>query len=315
MKAMVLKQFGGVENFRIENIPKPKIQMGDVLVKVKAVGVDMIDIKSRKGEGMRDILSKEYPMILGWDISGVVERVGDEVKDFHVGDEVFGVINFPGPGSSYAEYVAAPAAQLAIKPKNISHTEAAAATQSPLTAWQAMVETGHLKKGERVLIHGGAGGVGNYAVQIARILGCYVITTVAGEDSRFARELGADEVIDYKTQKFEELMGNIDFVLETIGGENFVRSLKVLKPEGSIVLLPSNKKEEADKVAKEQHIKHYSHILMHSSGEGMRQIADMLAKGKMKVYLDQIFPFECIPEAHKLMEEGNVKGKIAITMD
>lgn len=314
MKAMILKQFGGIENFVVEDISQPEIGEEGVLVEIKAIGIDQIDIKTRQGKGMTDMLKKEHPMVLGWDISGVVSKVGDRVKDFKTNDAVFGTINFPGPGSSYAAYAAAPADQLALKPENISHEEAAAATQSPLTAWQALIETGHIQKGERVLIHGGAGGVGNYAVQIAKQAGCHVIATISGSDREFVRELGADEIIDYRTQKFEEEIQEVDFILDTIGGDNFIRSLKVLKPEGIIVLLPSDKKAEADKAAKEQHIKNYKHILMHSSGRNMRAIADMLREGLMKVHIDKTYTFEQIPQAHERMEQGKIKGKIVITL-
>lgn len=315
MKAMVLKRFGGIENFAVEDVPAPPVGDGEVLVEVKAIGIDQIDVKARKGEGMSDYLKQEHPMILGWDISGVVSKVGSRVKDFKAGDAVFGTIRFPGPGSSYAEYAAAPADQIALKPENISHAEAAAATQSPLTAWQALVDTGHVKKGDRVLVHGGAGGVGNYAIQIARHIGCYVITTVSGADRAFVKELGADEVIDYRTQVFEKEVKEVDFVLDTIGGDNFVRSLDVLKPEGMIVLLPSNKKEEADKAVREKQVKNYRHILMHSSGKDMRAIAGMLREGSMKANVDKVYSFEQIPQAQEQLENGKVRGKIVVTLE
>lgn len=315
MKAMVLKRFGGIENFAVEDVPEPQVGDGEVLVEVKAVGIDQIDVKARKGEGMSDYLKQEHPMILGWDISGVVSKVGSRVKDFKAGDAVFGTIRFPGPGSSYAEYAAAPADQIALKPENISHAEAAAATQSPLTAWQALVDTGHVKKGDRVLVHGGAGGVGNYAIQIARHIGCYVITTVSGTDRAFVKELGADEVIDYRTQAFEKEVKEVDFVLDTIGGDNFVRSLDVLKPEGMIVLLPSNKKEEADKAVREKQVKNYRHILMHSSGKDMQAIAGMLREGSMKANVDKVYSFEQIPQAQAQLENGKVRGKIVVILE
>lgn len=315
MKAMVLKRFGGIENFAVEDVPEPPVGDGEVLVEVKAIGIDQIDVKARKGEGMSDYLKQEHPMILGWDISGVVSKVGSRVKDFKAGDAVFGTIRFPGPGSSYAEYAAAPADQIALKPENISHAEAAAATQSPLTAWQALVDTGHVKKGDRVLVHGGAGGVGNYAIQIARHIGCYVITTVSGADRVFVKELGADEVIDYRTQAFEKEVEEVDFVLDTIGGDNFVRSLEVLKPEGMIVLLPSNRKEEADKAVREKQVKNYRHILMHSSGKDMRAIAGMLREGSMKANVDKTYFFEQIPQAQAQLENGKVRGKIVVILE
>ena len=311
---MILKQFGGIGNFAVEDVPKPKAGDNEVLVEVKAIGIDQIDIKTREGGGMVDYLKRERPMILGWDVSGVVAEVGARVKGFQAGDAVFGTVNFPGPGSSYAEFAAAPAEQIALKPENISHTEAAAATQSPLTAWQALVDVGYIGKGDRVLIHGGAGGVGNYAIQIARHAGCYVITTVSGADREFVKGLGADEVIDYQTQKFEEVAGKVDFILDTVGGDNFVRSLSVLKPEGMIVLLPSNRKADADRVAEERHVRNYRHILMHSSGKDMQAIADMLREGTMKVHVDKVFSFEQIPQAHEQLENGKVRGKVVVTL-
>lgn len=231
MKAMILKRFGGMEQFATEQIPLPEAREGEVLVEIRAIGIDPIDLKTRAGEGMADYVAREHPMILGWDMAGIVVKTGGGVASPTVDDAVFGTVNFPGPGSSYAQYAAAPADQLAIKPDNLTFVEAAAATQSPLTAWQALVETGKIHQGQRVLIHGGAGGVGNYAVQIARYFGCYVTATASGSDARFVLSLGADQVIDYKTERFEELVSDVDFVLDTVGGENFVRSLRVLGPK------------------------------------------------------------------------------------
>jgi len=315
MRAMILTQFGGVENFTIKDIPLPEIAPGKIIIQVKAIGINPIDIKTRQGGGQASYYKDGKPIIIGWDVSGIVTKVADDVNNLAVGDEVFGTINFPGKGGAYAEFALADANQIAVKPSNISHMEAAGATLSALTAWQALVDTGHIKKDDRVLIHGGAGGVGNYAIQIAKHMGCYVLTTAASSDSGFVKDLGADEVIDYQTQKFEEQPNNIDFILDTIGGENFVRSLKVLKPEGTIVLLPSNRKEEADKAAKEQNIKNYKHMLMHSSGQDMNEIAAMLKDGSMKVHIDKTYPFEQIPEAHDQLENGKVKGKIVITLE
>lgn len=315
MKAMVLKQFGGVENFALQRLPQPLVRAGEVLVRIRAIGIDPIDYKTRQGGGMADCVRSEHPMILGWDFSGEVVRAAADVIDFKTGDAVFGTIRFPGPGSTYAEFAAAPANQLAHKPENISHTEAAAATQSPLTAWQALIKNGNIRKGQHVLIHGGAGGVGSYAVQIARNAGCYVIATAAGVDAEFVKGLGADEVIDYKTQRFEELTGEVDFILDTVGGENFVRSLDVLKPGGMIILLPSSEKAAADKAAAERGVKNYRHILMRSCGEDMHRIAAMLAAGTLKAHVDRIYSFEQIPEAHEQLEHGKVHGKIVIAMD
>lgn len=314
MKAMVLKQFGGVENFSVTDIPKPQVSSGNVLIQVKEIGINPIDLKTRAGSGQASQYKDAQHIVIGWDVAGVVTEVADDVVSFNVGDEVFGTIDFPGQGGAYAEYILAPVNQIAKKPSNISIPQAAVATLSTLTAWQALIDAGRIQPGNRVLIHGGAGGVGNYAIQIAKYMECYVITTASASDTDFVKSLGADEVIDFRTQKFEEIVNDIDFILDTVGGENFVRSLKVLKPEGTIVLLPSNKKEEADKIAKEQHIKNYKHIVVHSDGEDMVHIAEMLANGTLKVHIDKLFTFDHIPEAHSELENGKIKGKIVVTL-
>ncbi len=312
MRAVILNEFGGIENFAIREVPIPDVKPDEVLIRIHAIGIDQIDIKTRKGSGMASKYPPESPIILGWDVSGVVVEKGTDVTDIETGDEVFGTINFPGAGGAYAEYIAAPANQLAKKPENISHPEAAAATQSPLTAWQALVKAGKLREGMKVLIHGAAGGVGNYAVQIAKSFGANVTATAAGKDFQFVKDLGADEIIDYQTQQFEELTDGFDLILDSIGGENFVRSLKVLGNDGRIILLPSDKKEDAEKAAREQQVNGYSHILMHSSGDDMKQIARMLEEGAMKVYISKIFAFEEIPQAQQQLEEGGNTGKIVI---
>lgn len=315
MRAMILRRFGGTEHFAAATVPAPVPKRGEVLITVKAAGINPIDIKTRRGEGMADALRRQKPMILGWDLSGIVSKTGEGVEEFRIGDPVFGTVNFPGPGSAYAEFATAPADHLALKPRNISYEEAAAAAQSPLTAWQALVETGRIGAGARVLIHGGAGGVGHNAVQIAKSLGCYVISTAAGEDADFVRSLGADEVIDFRTERFEQRTGEIDFVLDTVGGENFVRSLRVLRSDGVIVLLPSDRKQEADEAAEAHGVRNYKHMLMHSSGEGMHCVADLLVRDRLRVHVDRIFPFDEIARAHERLEGGKVRGKVVVAME
>lgn len=314
MKVMILKEFGGVNNFELADMEMPQPGKGEVLVRTRAIGINPIDIKTREGEGMASAFKDADPMILGWDISGTVEQLGESVSGFDVHDEVFGTINFPGIGAAYAEYVVAPADQIAKKPSSISHAEAAAATLSALTAWQALMDAGKIKAGDKVLIHGAAGGVGNYAVQIARHVGAYVVGTASGDGLEFVRKLGANRVIDYRKQRFEEVEDGFDFILDPIGGENFVRSLSILRPEGTIVLLPSDKTAEAEKAAQEHHVRNYRHILMHSSGEGMRGIASMIGEGSMNISVDKTFPFARLPEAHEALENGSVKGKVVVTL-
>ena len=314
MKAMVLKKFGGIENFELKDIPEPVISENEVLVRVKAIDINPIDIKTRQGGGVASYYPEDMPIVLGWGVAGTIVRTGKKVENFISGDEVFGTILFPGRGGVYAEYVAVPAEQLARKPDNITPVAAAAATLAALTAWQALVNTGAVKKGDKVLVHGAAGGVGNYAVQIARYLGAYIVGTASGEDADFIRQLGADKVIDYKEQRFEELTSGFDLILDTIGGENFVRSLKVLKPEGMIILLPSNKIPEAEQAVREFQVKNYHHVLVHSNGEETRKIADLLTRGRMQVYMGETFSFEQLPEAHTALENRKIKRKIVVSI-
>src|ERR1700722_7503905 len=230
MKAIILNDFGGVEQFQQAELPVPGIKDGEVLVKVKAISINPVDAKTRGGKGWAEMLKYEKPIIVGWDISGVVTESTSPL--FTEGDEVFGMIHFPGHGKAYAEYVVAPAEHLALKPENSTHEQAAAATLAPLTAWQAFSDFGRLRPGQRVLIHAAAGGVGHYAVQIARHIGAYVIATSSGENKDFVLSLGANEHIDYKTQRFEEVAKDVDFVLDTVSAENADRSLAVLRKGG-----------------------------------------------------------------------------------
>ena len=237
MKAIFLKEFGSADQLQIQELNIPVAQEQEVLIQVKAISINPVDIKTREGKGAAGKIGEERPIILGWDISGVVTESRSE--KFKVGEEVFGMVNFPGHGKAYAEFVSAPADQLVLKPASISHIDAAAATLAALTAWQALVTNAKIKAGDRVLIHAAAGGVGNYAVQLARHLGAYVIGTSSGAKKDFVLSLGADEHIDYTAVPFEQATSDIDFVLDTIGGDNIDRSLKVIKKGGTIISIPS----------------------------------------------------------------------------
>lgn len=319
MKAITLKEFGSVDNLIIQDIPTPTIKEDEVLVKVKAISINPVDVKVRAGGAqitgpLLDSLINEDPIILGWDISGEITETGTSVHDFKIGDEVFGMVNFIGHGKAYAEYVAVPASQLALKPLNISHDEAAAATLAALTAWQAFTKEGHLTAGDRVLIHAASGGVGHYAVQIAKYLGAYVIGTSSAANKDFVMSLGADEHIDYKGQNFEKTLSDIDFVLETIGGDNFVRSLDVLKSTGTIVNLPSGLTDEAKQKAQEKGVSSCFFMIVESNGEDMKQIADLLEKEIVKSHISKTFSFDQMPQAHLQIESGRTVGKIIITL-
>ncbi|WP_199140783.1 NADP-dependent oxidoreductase [Pedobacter sp. ASV12] len=313
MKAIVLTQPGGVENLQLTTVEKPKVARDGVLIRVKAISINPVDWKTRKGTGVYGRLKELNPLIIGWDVSGVVESVGEDVVAFKPGDEVFGMINFPGHGQAYAEYVAAPAHHLALKPANISHEEAAAATLAALTAWQVLVTYGNVQAGQKVLIHAAAGGVGHYGVQIAKYLGANVIGTSSAAKKAMVMDLGADEHIDYTTQKFEELVQDADLVFDTVGGENFVRSLDAVKPHGWVISIPSGMSGDIEAQAKAKGVNARA-MLVESNGKDMQILAGLLANGKMKSLINSVYPFEQMGAAHIELEQGRATGKIIVKL-
>jgi NADPH:quinone reductase-like Zn-dependent oxidoreductase len=313
MKAITLLNFGGVENLMETEIPLPVLTEGEVLIRVVAFSINPVDIKTRKGKGVALQLKETGPMILGWDFSGKVYETGRDGSIFKKGDDVFGMVNFPGPGKTYAEYIAANESHLAVKPANITHAEAAGASLAALTAWQILKNKMKIKKGDRLLIHSAAGGVGHYAVQMAKHLGAYVAGTASGVNSDFILSLGASEHIDYEEERFEDVLNGFDFVLDSIGGEYIGRSLKVLKPGGTIVTMPSGfadvvrEKAEAQGMIGEP-------FSVRPNGSDMREIADMLEKGILHSHISRTFRFEEIKEAHHQLETGKTRGKIVVIL-
>lgn len=312
MKVITLNGPGGVTQLKHTDIPVPVPQAGEVLVQVKAISINPVDIKTRLGKGRFGALKDENPLILGWDISGIVTETGEGVTAFKPGDAVFGMVNFPGHGKAYAEYVAAPADHLALKPDNISFEEAAAATLAALTAWQMLVTHATIKAGDKVLIHAAAGGVGHYAVQVAKHLGAYVIGTSSAANKEFVLGLGADEHIDYRNQRFEDVLSNIDFVLDAIGGDNIDRSLLVIRPAGTLISIPSGLNELVTEKAKAKGINGYF-AMVSSNGKDMAILADLLQKGIIKSHVSQVFPFAEMDKAHLQIESGRTVGKVVIT--
>lgn len=312
MKAFVLNEASGTENLVLTELPVPVPKKDEVLVKVQAIGINPVDIKTRKGLALYSKLKEDGPVILGWDIAGEVVAVGEEVTTLEEGDEVFGMVNFPGHGKAYAEYVAAPAIHLAEKPELISIQEAVAGTLAALTAWQVLIDEAKLQAGERVLIHAAAGGVGHFAVQIAKYLGAFVIATASDPNYDFVKELGADEFIDYRQEQFEELKG-IDVVFDTVGGDNPKRSLKVLKVGGRLVAIAGGITDEVKELAESLKVK-ASAYLVHSNGDDMEQIAELLEAGTIKSHISKEYAFSELPEAHKQIETGRTRGKIVVVI-
>src|SRR6266851_4676498 len=227
MKAIRIHNYGGPEALQYEDAPRPKPQAGEVLVRVHAAGVNPIDWKVREGH-MKDFWPHKFPLILGWDLSGVVEEIGAGVSRFKKGDEVYSVPDVSRNGA-YAEYIVVRESEVALKPKALHHIRAAAVPLAVLTAWQALFDTVQLQPRQRVLIHGAAGGVGHFAVQLAKLKGAHVVGTASAKNHEMLNKLGADELVDYTIQRFEDVTRNIDVVLDTIGGDTQERSWQVLK--------------------------------------------------------------------------------------
>lgn len=312
MKAYILNEAGGVENLKLTEIDKPVVKENEVLVKVKTIAINPVDVKSRASEGTLSwLFAQKRPVILGWDIAGEVVEAGAGVSAFNVEDKVFGMVNFPGQGNAYAEYVAVPADQLAGIPQNISFEEAAGATLAALTALQSL-RAGNVRKGDKVLIHGASGGVGHYAVQLAKWLGAYVVGTSSEGNKDFVLELGADQHVDYASARFESAGDDFDFILDSKAGETLSRSLKITKKGGTVVSIPSSNLPESDRKAAEELGIHLIPVLVSSSGEDMNVLAELLTSGKLRTHIHKVFKFEELREAHTSLELGKVRGKIVI---
>jgi NADPH:quinone reductase-like Zn-dependent oxidoreductase len=312
MKAIIINEFGGTDKLQYTELPEPVIKENEVLVKVHAIAINPVDVKTRAGKGMSGRLKNEMPVILGWDISGVVTATGSDVKEFSVGDEVFGMVNFPGHGKAYAEYVAAPASHLARKPANVTHQQAAATTLAALTAYQALVHQAGLQKGQRVLVHAAAGGVGHFVVQLAKHIGAHVIGTSSTANKDFVIELGADEHVDYRNQLFEEVVKDVDLAFDGVGGDIVRRSIQVVKGGGKIISIPTGIPAEIVEAAKESGVNAFF-FLVQSNGTDMAALADLLERGIIRPYVNH-FDFSQMDMAHQQQETGNTRGRIVLTL-
>jgi NADPH:quinone reductase-like Zn-dependent oxidoreductase len=317
MKAIILRENGGPENLIPAELPVPEIKADQVLVKVRAISVNPVDASVRQSAvALQNILNpapEEKEHIIGWDISGTIEKTGKEVTTFETGDDVFGMVNFPGNGRAYAEYVAAPASHLALKPGNVSHEDAAAASLAALTAWQALVKHARIRGGERVLIHAAAGGVGHYAVQIAKYFGAYIIGTASEANRNFLLKLGADECIDYTSGKFEEKIHDIDVVIDSVGGDHLLQSIQTLKKEGRLICLKGSITEPAEKKGREKDL-FLDRILVHSNGDDMHHIAQLLEEGQLRSVISETYRFDQLREAHRQIETRKTRGKIVVVV-
>lgn len=315
MKAVIVNEAGGVENLQFTEIDKPVIGNDEVLVKVVSVSINPVDVKSRAYERVLNwIFEEKRPVILGWDISGEVVETGKSVTDFKPGDEVFGMVNFFGKGNAYAEYVAAPAAHLALKPQNITHQQAAAASMAASTAYQALVDVAGIKKGSKVLVHAALGGVGHFAVQMAKYFGAYVIGISSGKNKEFVLSLGADEHIDYTTENFYEKVQDADIVIDTLQGKALSDSVDIVKENGIIITLPTPEIPEDIALRARQKNVNIEFMMVQSKKETVEAIAGLLKQEALKPFVYKTFPFEDIALAHLEVETSRVAGKVIVNL-
>jgi NADPH:quinone reductase-like Zn-dependent oxidoreductase len=311
MKAMVVHEFGGPEVMAIEDVPVPEPIPTEIQVRVHAAGVNPVDFKTRMGRGMAAVLG-EPPLRIGWDVSGVVTEVGAGVTRFQVGDEVFGMPWFPRQAGAYAEYVTAPSRHFAPKPAVLSHEQAAALPLAGLTAWQSLVDTIRMHDGDDVLVHGGAGGVGHLAVQIAHARGAKVFATARAEQAGELAKLGVARTIDYREERFEELLADLDSVVDTTG-RNGAGSLAALRPGGILVTVPSAT-EGTDELRRRaaERSQRVTGILVEPDLVGLTGLCHLIEDGRLQVKVGEVFDLEEAPAAHRLAEGSHGKGKIVL---
>ncbi|MDN0197716.1 NADP-dependent oxidoreductase [Streptomyces sp. S.PNR 29] len=310
MRAISQDVLGGPEVLKLVELERPAPRPNEVLVRVRAAGLNPTDWKHRATGGFLG----EPPFVLGWDVSGVVEEVGIGVDQFQPGDEVFAMLPYPFGHGSHAEYVTAPARAFTHKPAGIDHVQAGALSLVSLTAWQALVERADVRPGQRVLIHAAAGGVGHVAVQIAKERGAHVIGTASAGKHDFLREIGVDEPVDYRETDFTEAVKDVDVVLDTIGGDTAVRSLRVLRPGGLVVsILPVGPEEfhaEAERLGVRA-----TRMLVDADRAGMKAIAELAEAGRLRATIAGTFPLAEAAEAHALGDTGRTTGKLVLVMD
>ncbi|SYX82132.1 NADP-dependent oxidoreductase [Paenibacillus alvei] len=329
MRAMVIDKYGKIP-MRMAEVPMPEINEYEVLAEIHAASINPIDFKIRDGK-VKLLLTYKMPLILGNDFSGVVVKVGAKVTRFNVGDEIYARPRKNNIGT-FAEYISVHEDDIALKPKNLSFEEAASIPLVGLTSYQALHDIMQLQKGQKILIQAGAGGVGTFAIQLAKSMGATVATTASEKGANLIKSLGADEMINYKTENFEDVLKDVDAVLDTLGGKTLEKSFGILKSGGKIVsvsgmpnarfakeygsgfwktLLFSAASKKLTALEKKHHVQ-YSFLFMKPSGDQLRIIANLIESGKINPIIDSVFPFEDAQKAMEYSESGRAKGKIIV---
>ncbi len=310
MLAVTQRTFGAPNVLEITEVARPEPIPSEVLVRIHAAAVNPVDAMIRSGTFP---LLGDPPFILGWDVSGVVEQVVPGVTRFRPGDEVYGMPFFPRRAGAYAEYLAVPSRQLARRPLGIDHAHAAALPLVGLTAWHSLVDTADVQAGQRVLIHGGGGGVGHLAIQIAKSRGAHVLTTTSAGKHDFVRGLGADEIVDYRAVDFTEVARDVDVVLDTVGGGYGERSLRSLRPGGLLMTVV----ERADTVLAartEAAGMRFAGITVEPDYAGLEALARLVDAGAVRPNVEHVLPLADAAKGHELIESGRTQGKIVLTI-
>jgi NADPH:quinone reductase-like Zn-dependent oxidoreductase len=306
MKAIVVHEYGGPEVLKYEDVPVPPPKEDEMLIRVFAAGVNSFDGVLRSGKYAK-IFKMQLPWIPGYDIAGIVEKVGDKVGKFKVGDPVYAFISIPS-GGGYAEYALAKQSQVASKPATVSFAEAAGVPSVALTAWQALVDKANLQSGQTVLIHGASGGVGMFAIPIAKIRGAKVFATASTANQDFLKQLGADVAIDYKTQKFEEIAKEVDVVVDGVGGDTLARSYPIVRKGGFLVSLVAR----LDQAQLDSHGIRGVSLEAESNGDELAQIGRLIDENKLKVIVSQTFSLADAAKAQAQANTGHARGKIVL---
>jgi alcohol dehydrogenase len=312
MKSAQITRYGNTsEVIKINQTTTPNLSAGKVLVNIKVAGINPIDWKIREGY-MQQMISLQFPSTLGMDFSGIINQVGEETSsDFKQGDEVYGQAGVPSGGSgAFSELALANATSIAQKPKSLGHAEAAALPLVGISAWQALVENIGLSNGQKILIHGGAGGIGSIAIQLAKNLGAHVTTTVSTDDKQFVQELGADEIIDYKTQTFEDIVHDCDAVFDTIGGETYTRSFRVLSKGGIIVSMLEQQNSELMEKFGVRAVSQFTQV----NRERLSKLAEWVDRNKINIHIDKTFSLSEAGKALDYLRDLHPRGKIVLVI-
>jgi len=306
MKAMVIHEYGGPEVLKYEDVPRPEPKGDQILIRVIAAGVNPVDGMIRSGMFAKDG-NRAFPIILGGDVAGVVEKVGSKITKFKAGDPVFAHISLDDSGG-YAQYALVTEREAALKPKSLSYVEAAAVPIVALTAWQALIDTARLSEGQTVLIHGGSGGVGTFAIQIAKARGAKVIATASTAKQDLLKELGGDVAIDYTKQKFEEIAKDVDVVLDSVGKDTLAHSYGVVKKGGFIVTLVAR----IDQAELDNHGIRGASLSVEPNSDELAEIGKLIDEKKIKVVVSQTFPLSEARKAQEQAATGHTRGKIVL---